>query len=65
MEIPDFLERLFLNPNPYDNNPWTMDLWQLVYNFLAWDVVKGSLVFILGLGIALWGVSTIRRAFGG
>ena len=65
MNIPDFLATLFAPSNPYALNEWIGDLWQLVYNMLSWDIVKGGLTFILGVGIALYAVLKIRQAFGG
>jgi hypothetical protein len=62
--IPNLLSDLF-HGNPFVVNPWVADLYQLVYNILGWDIVKGGLAFTLGLGIALYAVLKIRGAFGG
>ena len=64
--IPDFLSGLFPKTSPpFEPNYWTSDLFNLMFNILNWDIVKGGLAFTLGLGIALFAVMKIRQAFGG
>ena len=62
--IPNLIGDLF-HGNPLVVNPWLSDTFQLIYNILNWDIVKGGLAFTLGLGIALYAVLKIRGAFGG
>lgn len=53
------------NSDMYGHNQYIYDVWTLLLASLNWDIVKGGLVFTLGLGIALFAVATVRRAFGG
>lgn len=53
------------NSDMYGHNLWIADVWTLMQTMLSWDIVKGGLAFCLGLGIALFAVATVRRAFGG
>jgi hypothetical protein len=65
--IPDLLSDLFTQELVYPRgvNAYMNDTFLLIYNFLGWDIVKGSLAFTLGLGIALFAVQRIREAFNG
>ncbi len=62
--MPNLLDGLFATC-PFCTNPWVTDLFTLMYTILSWDIVKGGLVFMLGVGIALYAVLRIRQAFGG
>ena len=44
---------------------WISSVFQMVFDFLSWDIIKGGLAFTLGLGIALYAVMRIKNAFGG
>jgi ABC-type Fe3+ transport system permease subunit len=64
--IPDFISDLFRSNSIYGwEHTWRDPLWQLVYNTLNWDILRGGLTFVVGLGIAYFAVQRIRRAFGG
>jgi hypothetical protein len=61
--MPNLLADVF-PPDYAGNNPALADLFTLLNSILAWDIVKGGLVFMLAVSAALYAVGKIQRAFG-
>ncbi len=64
MTPPDFLQTLFSGEDMFGKNLMLNSVFDLMGAILTWDIVKGGLAFVLGLGIALFAVNRIRQAFG-
>jgi hypothetical protein len=64
MSVPNFLQTLFSGEDMFGHNLMLNAVFDLMAALLSWDIVKGGLVFILGLGIALLAVNRIRQGFG-
>jgi len=60
---PDFLTRLFPIAGPWTPGYYSQDLWQLIYDLLNWDVVKGGLTFFMALMIGAYAIQRIKRSF--